>query len=78
MFGIDLTAAINELASIPALNQTLTFFSSPAGVDALRAAVGNLSAAVVSSLQQAPGDLSLTDGVSRACVTWWSVVRAAS
>jgi hypothetical protein len=69
VFGINLTAAISELASIPQLNQTLTYFSSPAGIAALRAAVGNLSAAVVSSLQQAPGDLSLTDGVSRSALS---------
>ena len=76
VFGVNLTAAISELASIPELNQTLTYFSSPAGIDMLRAAAGNLSAAVVSSLQQAPGDFNLTTGVSRSLCTASEVCSA--
>ena len=46
VFGFNLTAAISQLATIPELNQTLQHFSTSAGIDAIRDAAGNLSAAV--------------------------------
>ena len=65
MFGINLTALIADVTSIPQINQTLAYFSSPAGMDALRSAANTtLSVAEMANLLQANSSLGNLTGVS--------------
>ena len=64
VYGINLTSVVDDVTSIPQINQTLAYFSSPVGIAALQSASDAISAANVTSLQQASGDFSQINGVS--------------
>ena len=64
VYGINLTSVVADVTSIPQINQTLAYFSSPAGVAALQSANDTISAVNVTDVQQAFSNFSQINGVS--------------
>jgi len=64
VYGVNLTSAVADVTSIPQINQTLAYFSSPAGIAALQSANDTISAVNVTDVQQAFSNFSQINGVS--------------
>ena len=64
VYGINLTSVLDDVTSIPQINQTLAYFSSPAGIAAIQSVNNTISTASVADLQQASGNFSQINGVS--------------
>ncbi len=70
VYGVNLTAAVADVTSIPQINQTLAYFSSPAGIKALKSANDTISTAVTKNVQQAAGNFSQINGVRTHPSVW--------